>query len=89
MRTKASVFLGCLFLFSILVYLFQVQDDQGNVFLNAEFWQMATAADVESALKGGANINARDEEGVTPLCLAAVITQTPAVLDFYWPMEPI
>ncbi|MEG9861004.1 MAG: hypothetical protein V6Z81_00640 [Parvularculales bacterium] len=72
MGTKASVFLGCLFLLFVLIYFFQVQDDRDdNVLLDAMFWHTATVVDVEAFLKGGMNVNARDEDGERSLHGAA------------------
>ena len=44
------------------------------------FFRLATAADVSRCLEAGADLEARGEEGATPLHLAAVLSETPAVV---------
>ncbi|MEG9861626.1 MAG: ankyrin repeat domain-containing protein [Parvularculales bacterium] len=78
MRIKASIFFGCLILFSILHSPLQAQD---NVLLDISFWKMATVADVESALGQGADVNGRKVGGLTPLHGAAGASKTPAVIE--------
>ncbi len=45
------------------------------------FFKRASAADVSRCLQAGANINARDEDGLTPLHGAAILSKNPAVVD--------
>ena len=44
------------------------------------FFQRATAADVSRCLAGGADLEARDEDGWAPLHFAAVHSEIPAVV---------
>lgn len=46
-----------------------------------KFFKRASAADVPRCLKAGANVDARNEDGLTPLHKAAASSKTPAVVD--------
>ena len=53
-----------------------------NPLLNPEFWRTAGAAQVDAALKAGADIGARDQQcGLTPLHWAAVYSNTPTAVE--------
>ncbi|MEG9861526.1 MAG: ankyrin repeat domain-containing protein [Parvularculales bacterium] len=78
MKTKASIFLGCLLLLAVSHSHLWAQD---NALLDISFWKTATAADVETALGRGADINGRNKNGLTPLHGAAAVSQTPAVVE--------
>ncbi len=45
------------------------------------FFQRAGVADISRCLKVGAKVNARDEDGSTPLHIAVLLSKTPAVLS--------
>lgn len=42
---------------------------QTNDFFSKEFWQKATVADVQKAIKNGADVKSRNEEGRTPFMI--------------------
>ena len=50
-------------------------------FYGQEFWKYASTADVEAALDRGTNVNARDENGNTPLHIVARYNREPAQVD--------
>ncbi|MEG9861625.1 MAG: ankyrin repeat domain-containing protein [Parvularculales bacterium] len=58
-----------------------VLPDDNNVLLNRNFWEVATVADVESALGGESEVNVRNEDGFTPLHFVARYNNAPAVVD--------
>ncbi|MEG9862102.1 MAG: ankyrin repeat domain-containing protein [Parvularculales bacterium] len=78
MRTKTSIFFGCLLLLAVSHSPLQAQD---NVLLDLSFWQTATVADVESALGRGADVNGSNKRGLTPLHGAVAASRTPAVVE--------
>ena len=43
----------------------------GNPFLSADWWQNATPQMVENQIQKGADVKAKDENGLTPLMYAA------------------
>ena len=47
---------------------------------NPDYFKQATAKDVRQCLNAGANLNARDKDGLTPLHGAATFSQTPAII---------
>ncbi|MEG9862692.1 MAG: ankyrin repeat domain-containing protein [Parvularculales bacterium] len=76
---KLNIFLGCLLLLSAFNSPLQAK---ANVLLDKSFWQTASVAEVEAALKRGADIDARDEKnGGTPLHWAAGYSSEPMVVE--------
>ena len=47
---------------------------------DADFWRAATVEDVAKILDGGANIEARDEYGSTPLHWASLFSESPGIV---------
>ena len=55
----------------------------GNVHLfNSQFWVTATVEEVRDELSGGLNINAKADNGATPLLWAAAHSGDPQVIEF-------
>lgn len=52
-----------------------------NPLLDPKFWETATPQDVERAVKGGARVDARDENGLTPLHRAAAFNPNPEIIQ--------
>lgn len=48
--------------------------------LDPDFWKTATPEQVRQAVRGGADVNARDKDGVTPLHRAAALNGNPEVI---------
>ena len=55
------------------------KETESAFMLEAKFWETATVEDVVKILDSGANIEACDSNGATPLLLAAGINKTPEV----------
>ena len=53
------------------------RSDNSNSFFSPEWWKTATPQMLEDELKNGANVNARNDDGFTPLIFAAVNSQNP------------
>lgn len=52
-----------------------------NPLLTPEFWRTATPASLEQAIQAGAQVNARDPVGSTPLHFAAALSASPAIIE--------
>lgn len=52
-----------------------------NPLLDPKFWETATPQDVERAVKGGARVDARNEDGWTPLHRAAFLNPNPEIIQ--------
>jgi len=51
-----------------------------NPLLSPDFWATATPESLRQAVRGGADLNARDQDGWTPLHVAASFSQTSEVV---------
>ena len=57
------------------------QADECGRLCDAEFWKVATPADVQAELAKGSDLQARDGNGFTPLHMAAVLNGKPTVVS--------
>ncbi|MBR1601239.1 MAG: ankyrin repeat domain-containing protein, partial [Alphaproteobacteria bacterium] len=49
-------------------------------FLNPDWWKRATIKDVEAEIAKGADVNAKDDKGITALMYDAAYTQNPETI---------
>ena len=73
---RKLVFVCALFVGFIPVFVYA----QENPLLEADFWETAAVEDVVKILDKGADIDAQDEDGFTPLHWAGKFSKTPDVV---------
>jgi ankyrin repeat protein len=65
----------------VAVVLLSVSAATANPLLDSGFWKTATAADVTEAIKAGADVNAQNGVGATPLHEATIHSSNPGVIQ--------